>query len=77
MTTVFVKPDAKDETIKCSDGAYGEMEVAPQTDGLHYEFTFYGHTHPHFWLTKGQFHDGAQLRVRDTVSDEIFKIKFD
>lgn len=76
MTTVYVNADDKDETISCSDGAQGEMAVAPQANGVHYEFTFYGHAHPHFWLTKSQFHDGEQLRVRDLVHDETFKIKF-
>lgn len=75
MTTVYVKPNVKDETISCSDGARGEMVVAPQAEGVHYEFTFYGHAHPRFWMTKSQFRDGAKLRVRDIVHDETFQIK--
>ena len=76
MTTVYIKPDQKDETISCSDGSHGAMVVAPQAQGEHYEFTFYGHAHPTFWLTQSQFHDGEQLRVRDMVHDETFKIHF-
>ena len=41
-----------------------------------YEFKFYAHTHPGFYLGADEFHDGEELTLDDIMSQDQIALKF-
>lgn len=76
VTTVYVHDNDKTQTVSCSDRSQGVMEVENNDSAPLYDFRFYGHAHPEFFLDQNQFHDGEQLTVDDIMNKEQFQLKF-
>ena len=76
VTTIFVHDNDKTQTIHCSDGSQGVMTVSEESSAPYYNFKFYSHEHPGFWVDQDQFHDGESVTVQDIQSDDQFQLKF-
>lgn len=76
VTIVYIHDNGKTQTVSCSDRTQGIMRVAPHDSAPMYDFKFYGHAHPGFYLDQNHFHDGEQLTVDDVLSKEEFQLKF-
>ena len=76
VTTVFVHDDDKTQTVHCSDGTQGVMQISNADSAPKYDFRFYGHTHPSFFLNADQYHSGIELTVADVLDTEKFQLKF-
>lgn len=46
VTTVYLHANERTQTIHCSDGSQGVVQLAAP----YYQFRFYSHQHPSFWL---------------------------
>ncbi|KRK59925.1 hypothetical protein [Limosilactobacillus antri] len=71
MTTVYLHDNQQTQTIHCSDGSQGVMQLAAP----YYQFRFYSHQHPSFCLVQSQIHDGATITVKDIQSRDDFQLK--
>ena len=76
VTTVFVHGDDKTQTIHCSDGSQGVMQVSQKNSAPYYAFRFYSYVHPSFWVDQDQFHNGEDIVVKDIQSEDDFKLQF-
>lgn len=76
MTTVYVHDDDKTQAVHCSDGSQGVMRVNLKDSAPFFNFQFYSHKHPSFWVNKTQFHDGENIKVKDIQSQDQFQLKF-
>lgn len=76
MTTVFVHDNDKTQTVHCSDGTQGVMYITDIDSASKYDFKFYGHAHPGFYLTADQYHSGEELKVEDVLDTEEFQLEF-
>lgn len=72
MTTIYLHNNGQAQAIHCSDGSQGVVQLAAP----YYEFRFYNHQHPGFWLAPNQFHDGETMVVKDIQSVDDFRLKF-
>lgn len=71
VTTVYLHANERTQTIHCSDGSQGVVQLAVP----YYQFRFYSHQHPSFWLKQSQLQDGATVKVRDIQSTDDFQLK--
>ena len=76
MTTVFVHDDDKTQTIHCSDGSQGVMQVSQKNSAPYYAFRFYSYVHPSFWVDQDQFHNGEDIVVKDIQRLYYFQLPF-
>ena len=76
MTTVFVHDDDKTQTIHCSDGSQGVMQVSQKNSAPYYAFRFYSYVHPSFWVDQDQFHNGEDIVVKDIQGLYDFQLLF-
>ena len=76
VTTVFVHDNDKTQTVHCSDGTQGVMQITDVDSAPKYDFKFYGHAHPGFYLDADQYHSGEELKVEDVLDTEEFQLKF-
>lgn len=77
MTTVYVHGNGKGtQTVKCSDGSQGVMQISSEDSAPMYNFKFYGHAHLGFWVDQDQFHNGEEINVKGTLDHDQFQLKF-
>lgn len=77
MTTVYVHDDdEKAQTIHCSDGTQGIMQISENDSAPMYNFNFYGHAHLGFCVDQDQFHNGEEVDVKGVLDKDQFQLKF-
>ena len=76
MTTVYVHDNDKTQTIHCSDGSQGVMQVISVDSAPLYNFSFYGHAHLDFWLDQNQYHQGEEVSVQGVLDYDQFQLQF-
>ena len=52
------------------------MQISNADSAPKYDFKFYGHAHPGFFLNADQYHSGEELKVEDVLDTEEFQLKF-
>lgn len=74
MIKVMVTTTPTAQTFTCSDHSSGAVTVRPGADGEYYEFSFYAHAHPSFWVPASALVDGHQVRVAGVSDSEVFTL---
>ncbi|GAX07438.1 MAG TPA: hypothetical protein DDW71_04460 [Lactobacillus sp.] len=74
MTTIYMRPTKKDETVKLSDGSQAVVDVIKAPDGPCYQFRFNEHAHANFWCQQ-PVKDGQVIKVASINGPEKFQIQ--
>ncbi|HAT54913.1 MAG TPA: hypothetical protein DCW31_06700 [Lactobacillus sp.] len=76
MTTIYVAPGVKQQSVELSDGSRGEVQTKTQgTNQIRYSFDFNYHLHPSFWIDR-PLKDGMTVNVQTLDGPEQFKIEY-
>ena len=75
MTTIYVAPNVKQQSVELSDGSRGEVEAETEGAGqTRYSFDFKYHLHPSFWVDR-PLKNGMTVNVQTLDGPEKFQIE--